>query len=286
MSNPQPLSRTWRVLIRVAGFLKWVLRCRIEPSGLRHVPTQGGAVLAFNHHSYADFVMLAWTIVVEVRRPLRFVAKREVVDSRWIGWLARLVGVIPVDRGSDEGREAALERAIEALAQGDLVAIAPEQTISASLDLLPFRSGVARMAQRAGVPILPAVGWGSQRFATYNVPLRPRFGIPVTLDIGEPVVVGAEEDPVEATVRLEATMAEMLNAAQLNYPDGLPQGAPWVPARLGGSAPPHDEVLAAHRQRAMRGRIAHTDSKQDEDPPARQQPAADGAEDSLTDEPR
>lgn len=258
MSNPKPLNLTWRVLVRVAGALRRVLRCQIESSGLRHVPTQGGAILAFNHHSYADVVMLAWTLAVDVGRPVRFVGKREMFDKRTLGWLARAVGVIPVDRGSDAGRAAALDRAVEAAAQGDLVAVAPEQTISASFELLPFRSGVARMAQRAEVPILPVIGWGSQRFATYGVPFRPRFGVPVTVDVGGPITVGAEDDPVEVTAHLQSVMAEMLDVAQRRYPDGMPQGARWLPERLGGTAPPHDEVLAEHEARGLRGRIART----------------------------
>lgn len=260
MTNAQPLSLTWRILKAVAGTLKSLLRCKIDAHGLRHVPTQGGAILAFNHHSYADFIALAWTVVVETGRPVRFVGKKEVVDSKWIGWLARKAGVIPVDRGSAEGRAYALDRAIEAAAQGDLVAVAPEQTISASFELLPFRSGVARMAQRAGVAIIPVVGWGSQRFATYGIPLRPRFGIPVTVDVGEPMTVSDEDDPADVTASLQATMATMLDRAQRRYPDGMPQGARWLPARLGGSAPPHEDVLAQHRDRGRQGRIAPTDS--------------------------
>ncbi|MEX2328430.1 MAG: lysophospholipid acyltransferase family protein [Nitriliruptoraceae bacterium] len=251
MASPQ-LDARWRVLATVARTLRAVFGWRIRVDGLEHVPLQGGAVLAFNHHSHADFVMVGWATVVERRRPLRFVGKREVWDSRWVGWLPRLYDQIPVDRGSASGRAAAFDVAVDALRGGHLVAVAPEQTISASFELLPFRHGAARMARRAGVPIIPVVGWGTQRFSTKGIPLRLRRRLPVTVRFGPPVTVGPDDDPAAATARLRATMAALLDVAIRAYPDGTPPGAPWLPARYGGGAPTHDEVLEHHRRRTRR----------------------------------
>lgn len=235
---------TWLVIafVRVSGW-------RVEVEGIEHVPRTGGAVLAFNHHSYLDFVMLAWAPVLRLRRAVRFLAKREIWASRWTGWIVRWGEAVPVDRTSDEARADAYAAAVAALAAGDLVAVAPEQTISTSFELLPFRTGVVRMAQRAGVPIVPTIGWGSQRFATKGVGIRRAFRIPVVVRYGPPLHVTADEDPVAATRRLQEAMTAMLDEVQRDYSGGTPAGAWWVPARLGGGAPSHDEVQRAHEQR-------------------------------------
>jgi 1-acyl-sn-glycerol-3-phosphate acyltransferase len=246
-----PLRFDWRWRFLIALIVPWFVlaRWRIRVEGLEHVPAEGGAVLAFNHHSYADAVMLAWGVVLRVKRPLRFMAKREACEGRWIGWVTRWISVIPVDRGSPGARARALAGAEEAVTAGDLVAIAPEQTISDSLDLLPFRSGPARVAIATGVPIIPCIGWGSQRFVGPDRRLARIIGLPVTLRFAAPIVPAPGEDAISLTARLRSTMERELEAVQREYPDGLPAGAHWVPARLGGSAPSHEEVLGRHERR-------------------------------------
>lgn len=228
----------WRVIAAICIVLVRVARWRIDVQGLDHVPTDGGAVLAFNHHSYNDFVMLAWGPVRILKRPIRFLAKREIWEKRRTRWVVRWADAVPVDRGSASARSGAFDAAADALRGGDLVAVAPEQTISESFELLPFRTGAVRMAQLADVPIVPVVGWGSHRFATKGQPTRLVFRLPVTVRFGEPIRVAADEDPVQATERLRTRMTEMLHSVQESYPDGAPAGASWIPARLGGSAPP------------------------------------------------
>ena len=228
----------WRFFAVVTVMLVRLARWRIDVQGLRHVPQRGGAVLAFNHHSYADFVMLAWAPVRLLRREIRFLAKREIWESPRVRWIVELARAIPVDRHSAEARHSAYDAAIEALRAGALVAVAPEQTISRSFELLPLRTGAARMAQQAGVPIVPVIGWGSHRFATKGHKPRLITKLPVTVRYGEPIEIGPDDDPREVTDRLRARMAEMLHDVQETYPDGAPAGAHWVPARLGGGAPP------------------------------------------------
>ncbi|MEX2549257.1 MAG: lysophospholipid acyltransferase family protein [Nitriliruptoraceae bacterium] len=239
----------WRLIAAVAGVLVRVLRWRIDVRGLEHVPRTGGVVLAFNHHSYLDFVMVGWPVVRTLRLPMRFLAKQEIWESRKVGWVVRWAKAIPVDRGSEERRAAAFDAATEALAAGGVVAVAPEQTISASYELLPLRTGAARMAQRAGVPIVPVAGWGTQRVLTKGQPKRLERRLPVSVRFGEPLTVGPDEDVVAATDGLAARMTTLLHETQEDYPDGSPPGARWVPARLGGGAPSHAQVLREQRER-------------------------------------
>jgi 1-acyl-sn-glycerol-3-phosphate acyltransferase len=247
--GPRTLDWHWQVIkVLVVPVFK-LLRWRIDVRDVHHVPAEGGAVLAFNHHSYADAIMLAWGVVLYAKRPLRFLAKREACEGRWIGWLTRWVAAIPVDRASSSARAAALNEAEAALRAGDLVTIAPEQTISDSLELLPFRLGAARLAIAAGVPIVPCIGWGSQRSVGPDRRLAKVLGLPVVVRFGAPMRPHDGEDAAAFTRRLRTTMETMLDEVQHSYPDGVPAGAPWVPARLGGGAPAHDEVLAQHRAR-------------------------------------
>jgi 1-acyl-sn-glycerol-3-phosphate acyltransferase len=249
---PARLTWRWRLIAALVVVIFKLQRWRIRVEGLEHVPRHGGAVLAFNHHSYTDFVLLAWAPVLRLRRPVRFLAKREVWASRWTGWLVRCGEAVPVDRGSATARAGAFDAAAAALRAGDLVAVAPEQTISRSFELLPFRTGAVRMAQQGGVPIVPVIGWGSQRAATKG--RRPRLvaRLPVTVRFGPPVRVEPDEDPVAATRTLQDRMESLLDEVQRGYEDGTPAGAWWVPARLSVGAPPHDEVLQAHLDRTRR----------------------------------
>jgi 1-acyl-sn-glycerol-3-phosphate acyltransferase len=247
---PQRLTWKWRVIAAIVIALVNVARWRVQVEGLEHVPRRGGAVLAFNHHSYLDFLMVAWAPVRRLGRPVRFLAKREIWASRWVGWVVRWGEAVPVDRSSASARAGAFDAAAEALAGGDLVAVAPEQTISRSLEILPLRTGAVRMAQLAGAPIVPVIGWGSHRALTKGQPKRLALGLPVTVRFGPPLEVGPEEDPAAATQRLREVMERMLDEVQRDYPDGLPSGARWVPARLGGSAPDHDAIVRQERERS------------------------------------
>lgn len=244
------LDRGFRLVRGLATLVfRTLLGWRIEVRGLDHVPREGGAVLAFNHHSYVDFVMVAWDVVLRLERPVRFLAKREVWDS-WAKVIVDLAGAVPVDRTDATSRAGAYSAAVTALGAGDLVAVAPEQTISPSYELLPFRTGAARMAQAAGVPIIPVVGWGSQRFAAKGHRLRLRRRLPVSVRFGAPLTVGPEDDVRAATERLRDHMSVMLDEEQRRYPDPATSGDDWwQPRRLGGSAPAHGDVLAEHRAR-------------------------------------
>lgn len=233
----------------VIAFVR-LMRWRVRVEGLHHIPDRSGAIIAFNHHAYSDFSMVAWEVYRRLGRGVRFLAKQELFERRSIGWILRGAKHVPVARGSREGRLEAFRAAVEALQAGELVAVAPEQTISQSFDLLPFSTGAVRMAQLAGVPIVPCIGWGSQRFATKGRPVRLARRIPVTVRYGPPIEVPAAADTHEATDELRAVMLRMLDEVIADYPEPPRPGDDWwVPRRLGGSAPAHEDVLRAHLDR-------------------------------------
>lgn len=236
----------------VAGLVRWcyrLARWRIDLRGAEHVPPTGGAVLVWNHTSHVDFAVTVVPLLGRTGRWVRFLALRELWHSRLLGWVPRLAHCVPVDRGTTGGRLDAFRDALDALAAGDLVMVAPEGTISESFEPLPFRAGAVRMAQAAGVPIVPTASWGSHRFVTtgHPVSLRRAWRLPVAVRIGEPLRVAPDEDPVAASERVHDAVVGLLADARADYPDGAPAGAWWVPAALGGGAPAHDTVLARHR---------------------------------------
>lgn len=241
---------TFRVVARIAILAAWTLRWRFDVDGVEHVPERGGAILAWNHHSYLDPGVIAWCPYRQLGRPVRFLAKEGLFDKPGLGWILRSSGQIPVARACRAGRRKAFEAAVTKLRAGDLVAVAPEETISESFELLPFTTGAVRMAQEADVPIVPTVAWGAHRVATKGRRVRLVLGLPVLVRYGSPWRVSADDDPDAATECLRETMAEMLEDVQRAYPvDPRPGEDWWVPRRLGGSAPPHHVVLRAHRER-------------------------------------
>lgn len=222
----------YHVVARAAMTPIWAQRWRLDVEGLEHVPASGGAVMVLNHSSFVDFFTAARLPFLRLGRPVRMLAKASLFRSTFLGPVMRAAGHIPVERGA--GRDA-LAAAVAALRRGEFVGVLPEQTISPSLELLPFKSGAVRMAQEADVPVIPTVSWGSHRFWTTGDGPHLTWRLPVHVRYAEPV--RPEGDPDEVTSHLRSVMARMLDDVQRRYRDGLPEGARWVPARLGGSAP-------------------------------------------------
>jgi 1-acyl-sn-glycerol-3-phosphate acyltransferase len=125
------------------------------------------------------------------------------------------------------------------LRAGELVGVYPEATISRSFELKGFKTGAARMALEAEVPIIPLVVWGAQRIWTKDHPKRiGRNKIPITVAVDPPYTPSGTIDAVMAELREE--MTALLYRVQEDYPH--PDGEYWVPRRLGGSAPTPDEA--------------------------------------------
>ena len=156
---------------------------RITFEGVENIPAEGPAVIAINHTSYVDFLPAALAATARKRR-MRFMIKAEMQDVRVVDYLIKHSGTIPVDRraGGD-----AYPVAVERLRAGELVGVYPEATISRSFELKEFKSGAARMALEAQVPIVPLIVWGAQRIWTKDHPKRlGRNKIPVTVATGTP----------------------------------------------------------------------------------------------------
>ena len=211
---------------------------KIEMSGTEHVPRTGGVLLAVNHISYVDFVYGGLAANPSGRK-VRFMAKRELFDHRWTGPLMRSLHHIEVDRGDGV---ASYNTAVDFLRAGEAVGIFPEATISRAMELKEFKTGAVRIAAEAGVPVVPAVVWGTQRMMTKDHPRDFSRGTRILIRVGEPLTP-AGADPVAETAELKAAMQGLLDDAIAAYPPAeQPPGSWWVPASHGGSAPGLEEA--------------------------------------------
>ncbi|MBJ7321525.1 MAG: 1-acyl-sn-glycerol-3-phosphate acyltransferase [Rhodococcus sp.] len=229
------MEPVYRSVIGIARTVFAFEGLRFEVEGEEHIPATGGAVIAVNHTGYMDFTY-AGLPPRRVKRYIRFMAKKEVFDNKISGPIMRALKHIPVDRGA--GAQS-YKAAVDSLRKGELVGVYPEATISRSFEIKEFKSGAARMAIEAGVPIIPTVIWGAQRVWTKGYPKRlGRTNTPISIAVGEPIApVGP---PNELTDKLRSVMQKMLLELQEGYHHE--PGAYWVPARLGGSAPTLEEA--------------------------------------------
>ena len=134
--------------------LKLLFRPWVE--GMDNIPAHGPAILASNHLSFSDSIFLP----LMTPRRITFLAKAEYFTERGIkgrlkkGFFAG-VGQVPIDRSGGRASEDAIRKGIEILRNGDLLGIYPEGTRSPDGRLYRGKTGIARMALDAGVPVIP-----------------------------------------------------------------------------------------------------------------------------------
>ena len=174
----------WSKYVLLGPLMRLLARPTIE--GLEHIPQRGAAILASNHLAVADSFLLP----LLVRRRITFLAKREYfTQPGLIGRLKKIfftgVGQVPVDRASASGAQAALDTAVRLLGEGKLLGIYPEGTRSPDGRLYKGKTGVARMALEAAVPVIPVAMIGTEELN----PIGSRMWRPhhVHIRIGEPL---------------------------------------------------------------------------------------------------
>ncbi|MDX1889563.1 lysophospholipid acyltransferase family protein [Mycolicibacterium sp. 050158] len=253
------MEPVFRALEIAAGVAVRATATQIGHRDLQNIPATGGAVIAINHTGYVDFLPAALAVKERGRR-LRFMIKAEMQDVKVVNFLIKHSKTIPVDRQAGAGAYAV---AVQRLREGELVGVYPEATISRSFELKEFKTGAARMALEARVPIVPLVVWGAHRLWTKDHPRNlGRKRIPVTVAAG-PALPPAGA-PEELMGRLREEMTALLHEVQESYDH--PGGAHWVPHRLGGSAPTMEEArVREEAELAARAKGRANDRAVDED---------------------
>ncbi len=166
----------------------FLLYFRLARLGREHIPSSGPVLLAANHRSFLDpFVIGALT-----RRPVYYMAKRELFERRWQAWLLNSLGAFPVDRGRGDEQAMATARAI--LERGDCVVIFPEGTRVRPGPLAHPHRGVGRLALQTGAPVVPVAVLGTEDVRR-GWRIRPRK---VSLRCGRPLRFPQAERPTPA----------------------------------------------------------------------------------------
>jgi 1-acyl-sn-glycerol-3-phosphate acyltransferase len=173
----------WAVCARALSLVVRLLGT-VRTTGAEHLPSTGGALLAANHVSHLDPVVLL-VVVHRCGRKVRVMAVQEAHDHPVVGPLLRAGRHIPVVQGSPS--RAPLLAAERALAAGELVLVYPEGTIPEAGAQVAAKGGVGLLAARAGVPVVPLRSAGLDRGALAR--WRPWRRLSATVAIGPPVAL-------------------------------------------------------------------------------------------------
>jgi glycerol-3-phosphate dehydrogenase (NAD(P)+) len=230
-----------RTLTRgVNPVLYWTLRAMLVPFflsyfrmqriGSEHLPRRGPLLLASNHRSFLD----PFLIGTLVRRPVYYMAKRELFEKRWQAWLLNGLGAFPVDRGAGDTDAMGTARAI--LARGDCVVVFPEGTRVRPGPLGAPRRGVGRLVLETGAPVAPVAVIGTDAVRR-GWRIRPRK---VRVRVGAPLLFGTVE---HSSPKLATAVTERIWACV---------SLQW--AWLGGVGAPREERERPQRTPARRRR--------------------------------
>ena len=193
-------------------FLVWLLISllyRIDKRGLENIPEEGAAVIACNHVSFVDAVILGGS----VRRPVRFVMYHTIFKIPVLNFIFRTARAIPIAPAKENAKllDAAYEEIDRALHNGELICIFPEGGLTGDGEIKPFKAGIERIIKRTPVPVVPmavrglwASMWSRRDSAMRRMRLPRRFRANIELISGTPM------PPEQVTVAaLEARVREL-----------------------------------------------------------------------------
>jgi glycerol-3-phosphate dehydrogenase (NAD(P)+) len=192
-------------IVRVSFQPFFLLYFRMQRIGREHIPRSGPVIVAANHRSFLDPFVIA---CMGGRRPMYYVAKKELFQRRWQGWILNSLGAFPVDRG--HGDADTIRTAKEILGRGDIVLIFPEGTRIRPGALGKPRRGVGRLALESGAPVVPVAVIGTEairrgwRIRPHKV--RIRAGRPLhfpQVDNPSPQLAAAVADRIWPCVMLQ-----------------------------------------------------------------------------------
>ena len=158
---------------------------RLSRIGREHVPAEGPVIFAANHRSFLD----PFVIGLLARRPIYYVAKKELFRHRLVGWFLNALGAFPVDRGAGDLDMIKTARAI--LARGDALVMFPEGTRIRPGSLGQPKRGVGRLALESGAPVVPVAVIGTEAVRR-GWRIRPHK---VRIRVGRPLRFPAVQEP-------------------------------------------------------------------------------------------
>ena len=185
-------------------FLNIFFEFKVE--GREYLPKQGGFIVACNHISYLDPVVLG----VGCLRSVHFIARDTLFNNRFLGFWMNAVGVIPVKRNSPDF--SALKKSLNIVKSGDGLAIFPEGTRRlADKAFLDPEPGVGFLADKAGVPVIPAFVSGTYEALPKGVNKKINFGREILLRFGKEIHIERGKPYQETSNLIMASIAQLKN---------------------------------------------------------------------------
>jgi 1-acyl-sn-glycerol-3-phosphate acyltransferase len=204
----------------VAPIMRAFWRPRV--SGLENVPSTGPVILASNHLSVVDSLV----IPIVTRRPVYFLAKNEYFVNPLTRWMMLGLNQIPVDRSSGRASLMALDAALPVLREGKVLGIFPEGTRSPDGRLYRGRPGVAKLALDAGATVVPVGLFGTEKVQPLGARL-PRLGRSVEVRFGEPLDLSKwDGTPVDSRVLREIAATLMSEIQKITGQEYVGRYAP------------------------------------------------------------
>ncbi|GAA1665701.1 lysophospholipid acyltransferase family protein [Nonomuraea maheshkhaliensis] len=230
MSRPTRPSRFWETFAVVVVKPLSTLLVKRDWRGGERIPKTGGVIIATNHLSWADPVLLSHFLYDNGRWPV-ILAKSGLFKVFFLGRAVRSLLAIPVARGSSEAAES-LRISAERLADGCAILFYPEGTCTRDPDLWPMvgKTGAARLALESGATVIPVAHWGAQELLPYGEK-KPRLFPRKTfrVSVGPPVDLSRYAGrPPHADVLREAT-ADIMAAVTAQLAELRGEKAPETP---------------------------------------------------------
>ena len=205
------------------GILKPLLKSlyRIRVEGLENVPQKGAAILAANHVSFLDSFFIP--LVVKWRK-VTYLAKADYFRTWKTSWFFKSAGQISCERGGGDKSQQSLEIALDVVKSGNLLGIYPEGTRSPDGFLYRGRTGVARLALAAGVPVIPVGLVGTEKVMPKAAKIPRLWGrVKVTVRFGKPLdfsrYAGQEKDRFVLRSVTDEIMFEIMQLSGQEYRD-------------------------------------------------------------------
>lgn len=231
--------------VLLGPLLRLLYRPRV--TGLENIPETGPAILASNHLSFSDSFFLP----LVCPRRITFLAKAEYFNGKGFkGWFSRMfftgVGQVPIDRSGASAAEDALTTGLRILGQGDLLGIYPEGTRSPDGRLYRGKTGVARMALEAGVPVIPVAMIDTEKIQPIGskVPRVMRVGIRIGAPLDFSRYEGMENDRFVLRSMADEIMYELMDLSGQEYVDVYAARAKAIAAGANPGAPEAEDFGA------------------------------------------
>lgn len=194
---------------------------RIRAEGLENVPKKGPAILAANHLSFLDSFFIP---LVVKRRKVTYLAKADYFKTWKTSWFFKSAGQISCERGGGDKSQQSLEIALDVLKDGNLLGIYPEGTRSPDGYLYRGRTGVARLALAAGVPVIPVGLVGTEKVMPKDAKIPRLWGrTKVKVRFGKPIDIsryaGKEKDRFVLRSLTDEIVFEIMELSGQEYKD-------------------------------------------------------------------